>query len=86
MDSNFQPACAHADPRLFEPIGVRGASRQRHIAQAKSWCHGCPVQAKCLEEALAQGDMCTVRGGAAPEEREAILRARHRGKEVARAA
>ena len=70
-------ACRNTDPELFAPAGWDGPALDQ-IAQAKTVCGGCPVAVECLAEALAAGDVDTIRGGTTPaERREARQRAEH---------
>ena len=69
-------ACLNADPELFFPdlFGAIGAHR---TLQAKRFCAGCPVRAKCLEWAIGSGEAYGIWGGMTPDERR-LMRARSR--------
>lgn len=61
-------ACRGADPNLFFP--ERGASTR----EAKAICHGCGVEAECLEWGL--GEKFGIWGGIAERDRREIRRQR----------
>lgn len=67
-------ACRQTDPDLFFPVGTTGPALD-HIASAKAVCQQCPVQAPCLEFALATNQDAGVWGGTSEEDRR-ILRSR----------
>jgi WhiB family redox-sensing transcriptional regulator len=51
--------CRETDPDLFFPERERGASTSgviRQAKQAKSVCSKCPVQARCLQDALDRNE------------------------------
>jgi WhiB family redox-sensing transcriptional regulator len=62
--------CLGVDPDLFFP--ERGASTK----EAKGVCHGCEVQAECLEYALRHGEKFGIWGGMSERERRRIRRQR----------
>jgi WhiB family redox-sensing transcriptional regulator len=72
-------ACRDTDPELFFPVGTTGAALVQ-IAQAKEVCGICPVQAECLEFALATNQDSGIWGGTSEEERRAIRRRRAAAK------
>lgn len=63
--------CAGLDPEMFHPR--RGEGEEA----AKAICAQCPVQAECLEYALANVMRVGVWGGASERERRMIRRERH---------
>jgi WhiB family redox-sensing transcriptional regulator len=82
--SNSDPWRRHArclgkPYELFEqpfPVDEDG----RPLAQAI--CEACPVAAKCLDQAIDEGDDTTYRGGMTPDERRAESRARKHNREL----
>ena len=73
-------ACRDTSPDLFFPVGTTGPAIEQ-IEAAKAVCRVCPVQAACLEFALATNQESGVWGGTAEEERRKLRRAwvaRHR--------
>lgn len=79
MDTSWtvQSACYGTDPALFFP------ERGEPTEPAKRVCRTCPVQAECLEYALATGEKLGIWGGKSERERRAIRRQRREGQEVA---
>jgi WhiB family redox-sensing transcriptional regulator len=63
--------CRNLDPELFAPLP--GSADE---AKARAVCWTCPVRRTCLDEALAEADTTTVRGGYTPDERRALMRER----------
>lgn len=63
-------ACRGTDPEMFFPPPCAAPPRV-----AKRICAGCPVRAKCLEYALANGERHGIWGGLSANER-AILKTR----------
>jgi WhiB family transcriptional regulator, redox-sensing transcriptional regulator len=61
-------ACQGADPELFFPASGKNPVRAQ-LAAAKAVCAGCPVQAECLQYALATGPVHGIWGGLTEEER-----------------
>lgn len=78
MDSyewQFDGACNDADSEIFfSPEHERGRKRAEREAQAKAYCHACPVVKQCLEHALAVREPFGVWGGLNTGERTALLR------------
>src|ERR1051326_5086014 len=68
-DWSAQAACRTTDP---DELFVQGAAQNR----AKSVCHGCPVRAECLADALDNRVEFGVWGGMTERERRALLRRR----------
>lgn len=72
-------ACRKEDAELFFPAdGERGPSRKAHDEKAKAVCRRCPVQARCLTEALSLEHTAESRhgvwGGLTAEERQLARR------------
>lgn len=65
-------ACLGMDPLLFFP------TRGDDTGPAKAVCAGCPVQAECLEWALANREHYGIFGGTNDRERRSIARRRRR--------
>ena len=66
-------ACRDADPELFFPdCDMRSARTQ--VKTAKLICRGCPVQATCLNWALASGQESGIWGGLTEDERRRLQR------------
>lgn len=72
-----QASCRNAEPDLFFPIGTTGPAVSQ-IEAAKIVCRGCPVQAPCLEFALATNQDSGVWGAASEEERRMLRKQRRR--------
>ena len=70
-------SCRSVDPALFFPVGTTGPSVE-HIREAKAVCASCPVQAPCLEFALATNQESGIWGGASEEDRRVLRRQRRR--------
>lgn len=51
---------------------ARRAQLDRWIAEAKQVCASCPVQARCLEDALGRSEPNGIWGGLTPEERRKL--------------
>lgn len=71
-DHDWWPAaaCRGLDPNLFFPeLG-------EPTAPAKAVCAGCPVRARCLDYALANGIRYGTWGGATEQERRTLRRTR----------
>ncbi|WP_199584442.1 WhiB family transcriptional regulator [Blastococcus sp. TF02A-30] len=62
--------CAETDPEAFFP--EKGGSTR----EAKRVCTGCPVQAQCLEFALANDERFGIWGGLSERERRRLRSAR----------
>ncbi|MFZ2240397.1 WhiB family transcriptional regulator [Gordonia amarae] len=60
--------CAQTDPEAFFP--EKGGSTR----EAKRICHGCEVQAECLEYALGNDERFGIWGGLSERERRRIKR------------
>jgi hypothetical protein len=60
--------CAQTDPDSFFP--EKGGSTR----EAKAVCTRCPVQAECVDEALANGERYGIWGGLSERERRKITR------------
>jgi WhiB family redox-sensing transcriptional regulator len=77
MDTDYEwragASCIEHDPEVFFPAGTMGASAAV-IAEAKSICTGCPVQAQCLAYAVTTAQRFGVWGGTDEEERRLIRR------------
>ncbi len=71
---HYDAACSEADPEIFFPLAVGGTQT---AAEARTWCHNCPVAAECLDYALRTGQQ-GIWGGTTEEQRTAIRRRRHR--------
>ena len=65
-------ACRGLDPAIFYPLDDEDAE------PAKEVCTQCPVQAACLEHALATREKEGIWGGATERERRRIIRQRRR--------
>ncbi|MGI9119875.1 MAG: WhiB family transcriptional regulator [Acidimicrobiales bacterium] len=72
-----QASCRSTDPGLFFPIGTTGPAVSQ-IEAAKAVCEACPVQAPCLEFALATNQDSGVWGAASEEERRILRKQRLR--------
>jgi WhiB family redox-sensing transcriptional regulator len=73
MDWRHHAACRDEDPELFFPVGTSGPALLQ-ITEAKSVCRRCPVNAECLNWALASGQDAGVWGGMSEDERRAMKR------------
>lgn len=67
-------ACRGLDPALLYPDDDDPAA----VARAKTVCGACPVQAQCLEHALAAREKLGVWGGLTARERQRLIRRRRR--------
>ncbi len=74
-DWRDRASCRAVDPDLFFPVGTTGLALVQ-IEKAKAVCHGCDVQASCLEFALATNQESGVWGGTSEEERRKLRRQR----------
>jgi WhiB family redox-sensing transcriptional regulator len=72
MRAECRPSQGH-DSELFFPVGNSGPALQR-IAEAKAVCRRCPVNAECLDWALASKQEWGVWGGLSEDERRALTR------------
>ncbi|WPR52786.1 WhiB family transcriptional regulator [Streptomyces sp. S399] len=68
-----QAACIGAPPEIFHPPQEAGLT-QVVAREAKAWCARCPVQARCLAEALERAEPHGVWGGLDAGERRTVLR------------
>jgi WhiB family transcriptional regulator, redox-sensing transcriptional regulator len=77
LDWRHQAACARpgVDPDLFYP----DPGQRTKVAHARRICARCPVQAPCLEEALATPWLDGVWAGTTSRDREHIRAQRRRG-------
>jgi WhiB family redox-sensing transcriptional regulator len=64
-------ACLRTDPDLFFPISTTGHARDQ-IAEAKRICQACPVRSRCLDWALAAGNVSGIWGGFTDDERRTL--------------
>jgi len=73
MSWHDKGACVGVDVEVFYvPDRMRGPSKKAHVEKAKAYCRKCPVQSKCLEEALIMQDFHAILGNTTPEERLAM--------------
>lgn len=63
--------CKGAEPEMFAPLPGTLAE-----AEAVTMCWTCPVRQACLDEALAEADETTVRGGYTASGRRDLMRGR----------
>lgn len=73
MTWDDEASCRSVDPEVFFP-----ARPSDHATVAKMICRGCPVQAQCLEFALAARLDHGVWGGMTEIERRSLRRSRQR--------
>jgi WhiB family redox-sensing transcriptional regulator len=66
-------ACRTRDPELFFPISASDATSEQ-VEKARSVCHRCDVEARCLRYALQNGVKHGIWGGQTEQERVATLR------------
>lgn len=76
-------ACREADPELFFPATATSRNKQSaayrlHVVEAQDVCCVCPVQAECLEFALANPSIVGIWGGTTEADRQRIRRSRRR--------
>src|ERR687883_1798150 len=71
MDWRHHAACRDEDPELFFPVGTSGPALLQ-ITEAKAVCRRCPVNAECLNWALASGQDAGVWGGMSEDQRRAL--------------
>lgn len=66
--------CRDLDPELFYPPLEIESADQRNAREraAKAVCEACPVQADCLDWALASGERLGVWGGKSERERQLL--------------
>jgi WhiB family redox-sensing transcriptional regulator len=84
-DWQSQGACLNADPDVFFPISVAGASATQ-IRTARAICAGCRVRSDCIDFALEHPEIQGIWGGTTDDERKKLRRARARAGSPARAA
>ncbi len=70
-------ACRTRDPELFFPISAGDATAEQ-VEEARSICHRCDVEDRCLRYALENGVKHGVWGGHTEQERLAAIRRRRR--------
>jgi WhiB family redox-sensing transcriptional regulator len=70
-DETDDALCRQTDPELFfSPEGQgMAAEKASRIRSAKRICAACPIAARCLEVAYANGEEAGIWGGLTPEER-----------------
>ena len=71
-DWRSRGACLSVDPELFFPLSSVGPAAKQ-LNKSKSVCTRCPVQAQCLDFALATRQMDGIWGGTSEDERRRIL-------------
>ncbi|HEY2285934.1 MAG TPA: WhiB family transcriptional regulator [Streptosporangiaceae bacterium] len=76
-DWRSRGACLNADPDVFFPISVAGASATQ-VRTARAICAGCPVRPDCTDFALEHREISGIWGGTTDEERRKLRRARAR--------
>jgi WhiB family transcriptional regulator, redox-sensing transcriptional regulator len=76
-DWRSQGACLHADPDVFFPISVAGASTTQ-VRMARAICAGCPVRSDCVDFAVEHREIQGIWGGTTDEERKKLRRVRAR--------
>lgn len=64
-----QSACGNADPELFYGPADQKPMSPEQVAEARSWCDGCPVARDCFIEAIDHEERFGIWGGYTPEER-----------------
>jgi hypothetical protein len=77
--------CRTMDPDIWFPASdnEQVAANAAQIDYAKSLCHRCPIEARCLEDALRQQVAWGVQGGASATERRKMLGTmRRKGKDA----
>lgn len=72
IDWREDAKCRGTDPETFAPVSDRLVDARPALAI----CQGCPVREACLDEALAEGDDTTVRGGYTAAQRRMLMRQR----------
>lgn len=71
MSWRDQAKCRGIDPEVFAPLP--GTADE---ARAVATCWTCPVRQACLDDALADADETTVRGGYTGAGRRGVMRSR----------
>ena len=61
------------DPEIFQPVSTGGAAYEAQVRAAKAICARCPVQLRCLDDALRRIPHGIV-GGATEQERSNLRR------------
>jgi WhiB family redox-sensing transcriptional regulator len=84
-DWRSRGACLNADPDVFFPISVAGASATQ-VRMARAICAGCPVRSDCTSFALDNREITGIWGGTTDEERKKLRRARARAASASAAA
>ena len=72
-----QAACFGDDPNLFFPDLPTGCFSPETEARARQACAKCPVQTRCLSDAIASSEEYGIRGGVnfgSPRERARVMR------------
>lgn len=82
MSAGACAGLAPADRKCFFPSQRHSVARDRMILEAKMHCWGCPVQAECLEYALA-AKMKGIWGGSTEKDRKVIIKARQAERRTA---
>lgn len=67
-----QASCSTYDSEMFFPD--MAAYRDGGVDRAKAVCRRCPVEAECLQAAMAAGEKNGIWGGRTPEERAKLRR------------
>lgn len=70
--------CLTVDPTIFHGTSDKLPMSRAEVRAAKAVCYMCPVQASCLEDAIARKDHWGVYGGMTAPERERLRRSRER--------
>lgn len=73
----MQAACKKAGPELFFPDGY-SLKYADAIDAAKAFCGRCVVREECLDYAITIRETNGIWGGATPNERRALIRAKKR--------
>ena len=71
-------ACAGVETELFFPAGDVAPEPVAQAEHAKAICRDCPVQAQCLEHAMAANEPFGIWGGLTKGERRVLRRHRRR--------
>jgi len=72
FDWRTRARCRTQDPETFFP------DKGKPTASAKRICGGCPVQSRCLQDAIVAGYVHGVWGGLSAHERKALVVAERR--------
>jgi WhiB family redox-sensing transcriptional regulator len=84
-DWQSQGACLNADPDVFFPISLAGASATQ-IRAARAICAGCRVRSACTDYAVEHSEIQGIWGGTTDDERKKLRRSRARAARPAAAA